>query len=108
VAERLEQQLVQRLNLTAAQQDRLPEVLAELDLPLEHVDPRKASKDSASYIEPGPKPFTCDNCEHYDNGECEIVDGGIDPKGSCKWWHHPKEEEAGATEEVAVYNKVGD
>lgn len=119
MADQLERQLVERLNLTAAQQRDLPDVLAELDLPLEHVAEAKAPKDSAAYTTKGPAPFVCAECVNYQSAtneskssSCDIVAGDISPKGSCKWWEHPEAEEpeAGDTayEHVAVYNKQGD
>jgi hypothetical protein len=87
VAERLEEQLARGLNLNSDQKDRLSGVLADLDLPLERIELAKASKDSADYTDSGPSPFLCKNCRHFDDGSCDIVDGDIDPAGSCRWWH---------------------
>lgn len=48
----------------------------------------------ASYFPPEYNPYAvgdvrCENCVHWQDGECEIVQGAIAPSGICKFWLIP-------------------
>ncbi|HEY9642314.1 MAG TPA: phage minor head protein, partial [Coleofasciculaceae cyanobacterium] len=50
--------------------------------------------DGASYYPPEQNPYQigdirCDNCIHYEDGGCHIVEGAIDPQGICRLWIIP-------------------
>lgn len=52
----------------------------QFNLSIKKVDPK-----IAVYMPPELGPFTCSNCENFDDGDgsCSIVDGPIDPQGMC-------------------------
>lgn len=43
-------------------------------------DAQKVDPSIARYLPPG---STCDGCQFFDDGSCELVSGKIDPKGIC-------------------------
>lgn len=53
----------------------------------------KVKPDSASYVETDPAAnYTCDGCKHFITpSSCGVVQGSIDPKGSCFLWEPGKD-----------------
>ena|ERR1051326_8231990 len=46
----------------------------------------KILKSAVLYIERDGTQYQCKDCKHYDNGQCAIVIGDIDPLASCGYW----------------------
>ena len=108
MAGRLEDQLARLLDqfVETRGADELSTFLALVDLP---VSDGKSTKDQADYTPDGPEPFVCSNCEHFDEGACEIVAGGIDPAGACRFYRGQEQEHEDHTlAHVAVTNRVAD